>query len=53
MFSLVLITSMILLSSCSHIPETIRQAPLQDIQIQNTEKDFLKHQYKTARWGAC
>ena len=51
MFRLVLITSVILLSSCSHIPETIRKAPLQDIQIQDTEKDFSKHQYKTARWG--
>ena len=51
MFRLVLITTVILLNSCSHIPETIRQAPLQDIQIQDTEKDFSKHQYKTARWG--
>ena len=51
MFRLVLVTSVILLSSCSDIPKTIRQAPLQDIQIQDTEKDFSKHQYKTARWG--
>ena len=51
MFRLVFIASMLLLNSCSHIPETIRQAPIQDIQIQDTKKDFSKHQHKTARWG--
>jgi len=51
MLQLIFIMLAVLLNSCSHIPQTIRQAPLQDIQIQDTKKDFSRHQYKTVRWG--
>jgi len=51
MSNLILLISLILLNGCSHIPKTIRQAPLQDIQIQDTKKDFSEHQYKIVRWG--
>jgi len=51
MSKLVLFISIILLNGCSHIPETIRRAPLQDIQIQDTKKGFSEYQYKTVRWG--
>ena len=51
MFKLVFMSLVVFLIGCSNVPKTIRQAPLQDIQIQDTAKDFSKHQFKTVRWG--
>lgn len=51
MFIPVFITIAILLSGCSHIPETIRHAPSHDIHLQDTKNNFSKHQNQMVRWG--
>ncbi len=52
MFKLVyLIPAILLVSACSSIPETIRNAPQADINLLQVQNDFLAHQSKTVRWG--
>lgn len=54
MIRLIFIIQMVLLvSACSHIPETIRNAPQPNVQLLDVQKDFMKYQDKMVRWGGA
>ncbi len=53
MFRLILITLVVLLGGCAKAPETIREPPKPDIQLQAVQLDFPAYQNHSVRWGGA